>query len=97
MSEHAISIDKVASLARLEISTEQQEAFASQLDEILEYVDRLQAVDTSGVNAMAHAQPCVNVFRADQPAESFSPDVLTRMAPASEDHQVRVPRVVGES
>lgn len=64
-----LSIDEVehiATLSRLELSEEEKVVFANQLSSILEYVDKLAAVDTSDVEPMAHSLPVRNVFRVDE-------------------------------
>lgn len=58
-------VEKIATLARLELPEEEKEALARQLSGILEYVDKLTAVDTSDVEPMAHALPVRNVFGTD--------------------------------
>src|SRR5208337_4053558 len=56
----------VAELARLSLSPEEIELFTGQLNDILEYVEKLQELDTSGVAPLAHVIPLGNVFREDQ-------------------------------
>lgn len=96
MSEQAhMDIDYVANLARLELSEEEKAKLGSQLDDILGYFEKLNAVDVSNVEPMAHARPVFNVWReGDQPSETYSPEVLTQMAPEQRDNQVVVPKVV---
>jgi aspartyl-tRNA(Asn)/glutamyl-tRNA(Gln) amidotransferase subunit C len=90
-----IDIDYVANLARLEMSAEEKAKLGSQLDDILGYFDKLNAVDVSGVEPMAHAHRVFNIWReGDQPGETYAPEVLTRMAPEQRDQQVVVPKVV---
>ncbi len=59
-------VEHIATLSRLELSTEEKSAFASQLSSVLEYVDKLAAVDTSDIEPMAHSLPVRNVFREDE-------------------------------
>jgi aspartyl-tRNA(Asn)/glutamyl-tRNA(Gln) amidotransferase subunit C len=56
----------VAHLARLEFSPEELALFTDQLSAIVEYVNKLQEVNTDGVEPMAHALPIQNVFRPDE-------------------------------
>ncbi len=90
-----IDIDYVANLARIELSEAEKAKLGSQLDDILGYFDKLNAVDVSGVEPMAHAHSVTNIWReGDQPGPTCRPDVLIHMAPESRDNQVVVPKVV---
>jgi len=90
-----IDIDYVANLARLDMSAEQKAKLGSQLDDILGYFEKLNAVDVEGVKPMAHAHRVFNVWReGDQPGPTYAPEVLTCRAPEQRDNQVVVPKVV---
>jgi len=90
-----IDIDYVANLARIELSAEEKAKLGDQLDDILFYFDKLNAVDVSGVEPMAHAHAVTNIWReGDQPGPTLRPEVLTQMAPECRDNQVVVPKVV---
>ena len=90
-----IDIDYVANLARLDMSAEQKAKLGTQLDDILGYFDKLNAVNVEGVEPMAHAHCVANVWReGDEPGETYAPEVLLNMAPAHRDNQVVVPKVV---
>jgi len=92
-----IDIDYVAKLARIELSDEDKKRFAGQLGDVLGYFEKLAAVDVEGIEPTAHAFPVVNVLRADEPKETFTPEQAMMNAPESRDNQLVVPRVVGES
>ena len=90
-----IDIDYVANLARLDINAAEKAKLGSQLDDILGYFEKLNAVDVDGVEPMAHAHRVKNVWReGDEPGPTLSPEVLLQMAPDSRDNQVVVPKVV---
>lgn len=90
-----IDIDYVANLARIELTAEEKERLGHQLDDILGYFEKLNAVDVEGVEPMAHAHAVKNVWReGDQPGPVYSPGQVTKMAPESRDNQVVVPKVV---
>lgn len=92
---HEIDIDYLAKLSRLELSAAEKEKLKIQLQDILGYFEKLNAVDVENVEPMAHAHPVFNVWReGDEPGETYSPDVLKDMAPESLNNQVSVPRVV---
>ena len=84
----------VAELVRLSLSPEEIELFTVQLNEILEYVEKLQELDTSGVAPLAHVIPLFNIFREDQVRKSLPLDAVLENAPAREDGNFLVPRVI---
>lgn len=94
MALHQSDIEKLAELARLEISTEAASATAESISQVLELVDQLQAADTKGVAPMAHPLDAVQRLRADQVTETDQRDTLQAMAPATEDGLYLVPRVI---
>ena len=56
----------MAILARLDLTPDEQEQLTGQLDRILEYMDKLNELDTGGVEPMSHAVDVVNVLRPDR-------------------------------
>jgi aspartyl-tRNA(Asn)/glutamyl-tRNA(Gln) amidotransferase subunit C len=84
----------VAELARLSLSPAEIELFTGQLNEILAYVEKLQELDTRGVAPLAHVIPLGNVFREDQVLESLPLDAALENAPAREDGNFLVPRII---
>lgn len=90
-------VERLGRLARIELSPEELEHLAPQLDVILEAVARVGELDTSDVPATSHPQPLTNVFRDDVVAESLPVDDALAMAPAAEEGRFRVPRILGES
>ena len=84
MSLSADDVRWVAHLARLELSDAELDLMTGQLRAILDYVRQLQAVDTDGVEPLAHAVEVHNVFRADEPAPSLP--VADALANAPDRH-----------
>ena len=84
----------VARLARLELSDAELETMTRQLGRILDYVAQLQQVDTEGIEPLAHALDVSNVFRADEPAPSFSADEALANAPRRSGDFYGVPAVL---
>ena len=96
MSLSADEVRKVADLARLDISEAELEALARQLSSIVDYINQLQAVNTDGVEPLAHALDLYNIFRSDAPGPSLTPDEALANAPARKDNFYRVPPVFGD-
>jgi len=87
-------VDYIANLARLALSEEERERFAAQLGKIIEYVEKLNKLDTSNVEPMAHATGLKNVFRDDILDKPISSKKALENAPDKEDDFFRVPKVV---
>jgi aspartyl-tRNA(Asn)/glutamyl-tRNA(Gln) amidotransferase subunit C len=89
-------VERIAELARLELTPDELELFTRQLGGILEYVEHIQAVDTTGVPATSHA--LVQSFeRDDAPGETLPRAAALANAPdaATEAGLFKVPRVIG--
>lgn len=84
----------MALLARLELTEEEKERYTSQLNVILEHVRKLNRLDTSQVEPMAHVLPLQNVFREDVIQESMDRDLVLQNAPAREGGTFKVPRII---
>ncbi len=98
MSEHeSITpgvVRRIARLARIEISAGEEKAFARQLNEILEYVKKLEELDTSSVEPTSHVVPMLNVLRADEVKPSLSRDEALSGAPEDAQGCFRVPKII---
>lgn len=88
------TVDHIAALAHLSLTSEERERFARQLDQVLAYADALQALDTSGVEPMSHAI-ATGAFRADEPRPSLERERVLAAAPDADEGLFRVPRVIG--
>ena len=89
-------VENVALLSRLSIDEKDMDKNIQELSEFLEYVDRLQQVDTENVMPTAHVLPIQNVFREDVVKPSLDRDLALSNAPESEDGYFRVPKIIEE-
>ncbi|MDG2382955.1 MAG: Asp-tRNA(Asn)/Glu-tRNA(Gln) amidotransferase subunit GatC [Pirellulaceae bacterium] len=89
-------VEKVALLARLQLTEDELTTMTSQLGQILEYVDQLGQLDTEGVEPMAHAIEMSNVFAEDEVLASLPRDEVLANAPKRDDECYRVPAVLGD-
>ena len=87
-------IAKIAELARLELSSGDIAAMQQQLNGILSMVDRMQAVDTKGVEPMSHPQQAMQRLREDGATERDQREKYQAIAPATEDGLYLVPKVI---
>ena len=86
----------IAKLARLELSDAELERYQHQLSSILEYADRLKALDTSDIPPTSSVLPARSRFREDIPAKSLPVDKLLQNAPHAEKDQFKVPPALEE-
>jgi len=84
----------VASLARLEIDDADVDRFAGQVGTILDYVDTLKKVDTTGVPATSHAITLTNAFREDEVKGQLDPEDALANAPEKESGAFVVPKII---
>lgn len=89
-----MDIEKVAKLARLELSEEEKEIFGNQLDQILTHMEQLNQLDTIGVEPTYHAISIENVFREDETKSSCLQEEVLGIAPDEEDGYFKVPRII---
>ena len=86
----------LAMLARIELSAEELDRLAGQLDVILDSVAQVQQVAGDDVPATSHPMPLTNVTRPDEARPSLTAAEALAGAPAAEDSRFRVPRILGE-
>ena len=86
-------VEHIANLARLQLSPEEQARFREQLSAILDYVARLQELDTRGIPPASGNISGNSVLREDQPRPGLSTQELLSNAPQVEKGQFRVPPV----
>jgi aspartyl-tRNA(Asn)/glutamyl-tRNA(Gln) amidotransferase subunit C len=89
-------VEKIALLARLRLTADEIEGFTRQLTQIVDYVESLRALDTQGVEPMAHALDLANVFAADEGVASLDREQALANAPKRDQECYRVPAVLGE-
>ncbi|HML35100.1 Asp-tRNA(Asn)/Glu-tRNA(Gln) amidotransferase subunit GatC [Sporomusa sphaeroides] len=87
-------VETVALLSRLEMTPEELEAYAGQLNAILEYADILNKLDTKGVEPTAHVLPLKNVMRPDEVKPSLPRELALTNAPEAEDGYFKVPKIM---
>ncbi|HEX9724841.1 MAG TPA: Asp-tRNA(Asn)/Glu-tRNA(Gln) amidotransferase subunit GatC [Vicinamibacteria bacterium] len=90
-------VEKIADLAHLELSEEEKEKFAAQLDEILAYAKRIDSLGTEGVEPTSHALLRDDAFREDEERPSLTRDEVLDLSPGKTnkgDGLIRVPKVI---
>jgi len=89
-----LNIDHIANLARIALTPEEKAKFATQLGDVLSYIEQLKKVDVSGVEPTAHAFPVYNVWADDVAQLGLSVEAALQNAPAQRNNMIAVPKVV---
>ena len=84
----------IARLARLKLTSAEEESMMEELGRILEYVDKLEEVDTEGVDPTWHASEATNVLRKDEREARITHEEALRNAPDADSEYFRVPKVI---
>ncbi|MEL7038457.1 MAG: Asp-tRNA(Asn)/Glu-tRNA(Gln) amidotransferase subunit GatC [Cyanobacteria bacterium J06592_8] len=90
-------VHKVAHLARLEVTPEEEEKFTTELGSILEYFEQLTELDTENVPPTTRAIDVSNITRIDQLKPYENRDSLLESAPDSDGDYFKVPKILSES
>ncbi|OHB65650.1 MAG: asparaginyl/glutamyl-tRNA amidotransferase subunit C [Planctomycetes bacterium RBG_13_62_9] len=93
----AQEVRKVAKLARLDLTDAEIEEFTGQLGAILEYVEKMNELDTTNVEPLAHCLPISNVFRVDEVRESLGVDKTLANASQRDGSFFKVPKILEDS
>ena len=87
-------IEHVARLARLQISSEEKENLTEQMNRILLYMEKLNELDTTGVEPSSHVVDLHNAFRVDAVKQSFPREQILDNAPEANEAEFIVPRII---
>jgi len=90
-------VRKVAKLARLELANSEIEEFTVQLSAILDYMEKMNELDTTGVEPLAHCLPISNVFRDDSIKTSLGTEKTLANAPQQDGEFFKVPKILDDS
>ncbi|MBQ7066703.1 MAG: Asp-tRNA(Asn)/Glu-tRNA(Gln) amidotransferase subunit GatC [Lachnospiraceae bacterium] len=88
------TIEYVGILAKLDLSSEQIEQAKKDMGSMLDYIDKLNELDTEGVEPMSHVFPVQNVFRQDVVTNGDNREQILKNAPGEKDGMFMVPRTV---
>ena len=87
-------VDKLANLARLQFNTTEKEGIKNDLQRMIQFVEKLNEVDTTGVEPLLHMSEQVNVLREDVIQGSISRAEGLQNAPVHDDKFFKVPKVI---
>ncbi len=92
-----IDIDYLATLARLELSPEEKQCYLEQIQNTLQYLDKLDSVNVDGLKPEAYSFTRYNVWAEDQPEACLSTEDVLLNAPDQEEGQFKVPQVMEDA
>lgn len=88
------TIEYVSILAKLELSGEEKEAAKRDMGRMLDYIDKLNELDTSKTEPLSHVFPVQNVFREDKVANEWSREDMLANAPERTEEAFAVPKTI---
>ena len=94
MALYSEDIQRIAHLARIEITADEAVDIRSKLDSIFDLIGRMRAVDTTGIVPMSHAQEVTLPLREDVVTETDRRELYQSVAPAVQDGLYLVPKVI---
>ena len=90
------TMDYVGILAKLELIPKEAAAAKADMEEMLDYIDKLNELDTSGIEPMSHVFPVHNVFREDVVVNGDGSEDTLANAPVEKNGGFKVPKTIGE-
>jgi aspartyl-tRNA(Asn)/glutamyl-tRNA(Gln) amidotransferase subunit C len=87
-------VDKLANLARLKFDDAEKEAIKNDLQKMIRFVEKLNELDTTGVEPLLHMSGNVNVLRADEVKGSITREAGLQNAAVHDEHFFKVPKVI---
>lgn len=87
-------VSYVAKLARMDLETDEMEEMTVQLDRILSYIDKLNILNTDGVDPTTHVMSINNAFREDETTDSLGQEKSLANGPNHNDESFIVPKVI---
>ncbi|NTW68639.1 MAG: Asp-tRNA(Asn)/Glu-tRNA(Gln) amidotransferase subunit GatC [Chlorobiaceae bacterium] len=95
MSVTSKDVAYIADLARLRFNEDETLVMTSELNNILQYIEKLNEVDTEGVEPLSSIHDQINVLREDVEHQSLSSEAVLKNAPDKQDRFFKVPKVIG--
>ena len=89
------TMEYVGILAKLELSDAEKEAAKKDMESMLDYIDKLNELDTSNVEPMSHVFPVQNVFREDVVTNGDNKEATLANAPLRKEDSFEVPNTIG--
>lgn len=88
------TVKYIAKLSKLKLSEEEEKKFTHELNTILDYVDKLNSIDTSDVEPLSYPVEGNNVFRDDIKKASIAREEALKNAPSRNEEYFKVPKIL---
>ena len=88
------TIDKISHLARLKLSDQQSKEMKGKMEQILSWMEKLNELDTTGVEPLTHMSAELNHLREDKISSHLDKQSALKNAPSSDQNFFRVPRII---
>ena len=88
------TVEKIAHLARLELTEKEKEKSIEELNEILDFMAKLNELDTTGVEPLIYMNEAVNVLRADEVKQEMTREEALLNAPLKNEEYIKVAKVI---
>jgi aspartyl-tRNA(Asn)/glutamyl-tRNA(Gln) amidotransferase subunit C len=85
---------KIAHLARLELNPDKIEEVQTSINKVLDWMEVLNQVDTTGVEPLVHITPAINQFREDIAVQNLARQTALNLAPDANEEYFKVPQVI---
>ncbi len=87
-------VDKLANLARLEFNALEKKAIKKDLEQMIDFIDKLNELDTTGVEPLLHMSNNINILREDETQGMINRDEALKNAPLHDEQFFKVPKVI---
>ncbi len=87
-------VDKLADLARLEFNALEKKAIKKDLEQMIDFIDKLNELDTTGVEPLLHMSNNINILREDETQGMINRDEALKNAPLHDEQFFKVPKVI---
>ena len=87
-------VDKLANLARLKFDGAEKESIKNDLQKMIQFVEKLNELDTTGVKPLLHMSNNINILRADEVKGSITREAGLQNAAIHDEHFFKVPKVI---
>lgn len=87
-------IEKLANLSRLEFDEAEKQDIKNDLEKMLGFIDKLNELDTTGVEPLLHMSENVNIFRKDEVQGEIAKEDVFKNAPSHDNEFFKVPKVI---
>lgn len=90
-------VDKIAALSKLKFNDQQKEAMVHDMQRMVEFVDKLEELDTTGVEPMVYVSEAVNALRKDEVKDQITKEEALKNAPQKDSDYFKVPKVISRN